>query len=208
MFRIKICGITSAEDAAMAVSLGADAIGINFYKGSRRYVPASEAAPIVAALRGKAVPVGVFVNELPEVIAEVCRKARIEVVQLSGNEPPAAAERLSFHRIKAVHARDGSELAAFRDYPCDAFLLDADVKGEFGGTGVALDWGKIGNPKPGKPWILAGGLTAENVANAIRLTRPNGVDVAGGVETSPGRKDPLKVKRFIDNAKKGFDIEG
>ncbi|HSL92054.1 MAG TPA: phosphoribosylanthranilate isomerase, partial [Candidatus Limnocylindrales bacterium] len=87
MFRIKICGITSAEDAAMAASLGADAIGINFYKGSRRYVPASEAAPIIAALRGKAVPVGVFVNELPEVIEEVCRRVRIEVVQLSGNEP-------------------------------------------------------------------------------------------------------------------------
>ncbi len=208
MFRIKICGITSAEDAAMAVSLGADAIGINFYKGSRRYVPASEAAPIVAALRGKAVPVGVFVNELPEVITEVCRTLFIDVVQLSGHEPPAVAQRLSFQRIKAVHARDGSELAAFRDYPCDAFLLDADVKGEFGGTGVALDWGKIGNPKPGKPWILAGGLTAENVANAIRLTRPDGVDVAGGVETTPGRKDPLKVKRFIDNAKKELDIEG
>jgi phosphoribosylanthranilate isomerase len=130
------------------------------------------------------------------------------VVQLSGNEPPAAAQRLPFPRIKAVHARDGSELAAYRDYPCEAFLLDADVKGEFGGTGVALDWGKIGNPKPGKPWILAGGLTAENVANAIRLTRPNGVDVAGGVETTPGRKDPLKVKRFIENAKKELDIEG
>lgn len=207
MFRIKICGITSAEDAAMAVSFGADAIGINFYRGSRRYVPASEAAPIVAALRGKAVPVGVFVNELPEVIEEICRSARIEVVQLSGNEPPAAAKRISFRRIKAVHARTGSELAAFREYPCEAFLLDADVKGEFGGTGVALDWRNIGIPEPGKPWILAGGLTAENVADAIRLTRPDGVDVAGGVETTPGRKDPLKVKQFINNAKKELDIE-
>lgn len=207
MFRIKICGITSAEDAAMAASLGADAIGINFYKGSRRYVPASEAAPIIAALRGKAVPVGVFVNELPEVIEEVCRRVRIEVVQLSGNEPPSVAQRLSLQRIKAVHVRDGSELAAYRNYPCEAFLLDTDVKGEFGGTGIALDWGRIGNPNPGKPWILAGGLTAENVANAIRLTRPYGVDVAGGVETTPGRKDPLKVKRFINIAKKAFDIE-
>jgi len=207
MFRIKICGITSAEDAEMAASLGADAIGINFYKGSRRYVPASEAAPIVAALRGKAVPVGVFVNELPEVIEEVCRSARIDVVQLSGNEPPAVAQRLPFPRIKAVHTRDGSELAAYGNYPCEAFLLDAAVKGEFGGTGVALDWEKFGIPKPGKPWILAGGLTPENVARAIRLTRANGVDVAGGVETAPGRKDPLKVNRFIANARKEFDIE-
>ena len=207
MFRIKICGITSAEDAAMAASLGADAIGINFYKGSARYVPMSEAAPIVAALRGRAIPVGVFVNELPEAIEEVCRRLRIEVVQLSGREPPAVAQRLSFRRIKAVHVRDGSELAAYGNYPCEAFLLDTAVKGEYGGTGKAFDWGKIG-ARPGKPWILAGGLTPANVAAAIRLTRPNGVDVAGGVEISPGRKDAAKVKSFIKNAMEGFGIAG
>lgn len=208
MFRIKICGITSAEDAAMAASLGADAIGINFYKGSARYVPMSEAAPIVAALRGRAIPVGVFVNELPEAIEEVCRRLRIEVVQLSGREPPAVAQRLSFRRIKAVHVRDGSELAAYGNYPCEAFLLDTAAKGEYGGTGKAFDWGKIGDARPGKPWILAGGLTAANVAAAIRLTRPNGVDVAGGVEISPGRKDAAKVKSFIKSAMEGFGIAG
>jgi phosphoribosylanthranilate isomerase len=208
MFRIKICGITSAEDAAMAASFGADAIGINFYKGSRRCVPMSEAAPIVAAVRGKAVPVGVFVNELPDVISEACRKLRIRVVQLSGNEPPAVARKLSFQRIKAIHVRDGSELAACRHYPCEAFLLDAAVPGEYGGTGKALDWGKIGGFRPGKPWILAGGLTAGNVAAAIRMTRPDAVDVASGVETIPGKKDPMKVKSFIKNAKEGFELAG
>ena len=208
MFRIKICGITSKEDAAMAASFGADAIGINFYKGSRRYVPMSEAAPMVAAVRGKAIPVGVFVNELPEVIEEVCRRLRIEVVQLSGHEPPAVAQRLSFQRIKAVHVRDGSELAAYGSYPCEAFLLDAAVKGEFGGTGKALDWGKIGGIRPGKPWILAGGLTAGNVAAAIRASRPDAVDVASGVEIIPGKKDPMKVKVFIKNATEEFDIAG
>lgn len=207
MFRVKICGVTSAGDAAMAASLGADAVGINFYKGSRRYVPISEAAPIVAALRGKAVPVAVFVNELPEVIADICRELGIEVVQLSGRESPAMARRLPFRRIKAVHVRDGSEPAAYRDYPCEAFLIDADVPGEYGGTGKTLDWSHVGKAQPGKPWLLAGGLTPENVATAIRLARPSGVDVAGGVEFLPGKKDREKVKSFINNAKEVFDCE-
>lgn len=207
-FRVKICGVTSAEDAAMAASLGADAVGINFYRGSRRYVPVSEAAPIVAAVRGKAVPVAVFVNELPETIADICRELRIEVVQLSGREPPAVARRLPFRRIKAVHVRDGSEIAAYRNYPCEELLLDADVPGEYGGTGKTLDWSRIAIIDLGKPWLLAGGLTAENVAEAIRLARPAGVDVAGGVESLPGKKDPGKVKCFIQNAKEAFDIAG
>lgn len=204
LFRIKICGITTAGDAALAASLGADAIGINFYKGSRRHVPVSEAAPIVAAVRGKAVPVGVFVNELPETMEEICRLLHIEVVQLSGHEPPAVASRLKFQRIKAVHVRDGSEMFLHRNYPCDAFLLDASVPGEFGGTGKPFDWGKIASMKPAKPWILAGGLNAGNVASAIRIARPDGVDVASGVESTPGKKDPNMMKSFINNAKEAF----
>ena len=204
LFRIKICGITTAKDAALAASLGADAIGINFYKGSRRHVPVSEAAPIVAAVRGKAIPVAVFVNELPETIVEVCHLLHIEVVQLSGHEPPAVAQRLKFLRIKTVHVRDGSELFLHRNYPCDAFLLDTSVPGEFGGTGKPFDLGKIEGLKPGKPWILAGGLTAENVAAAIRIARPDGVDVASGVEKSPGKKDPQTLKSFINNAREAF----
>lgn len=208
MFRIKICGVTSAEDAAMAAALGAEAVGINFYRGSRRYVAVREAAPIIAAVRGKAVPVGVFVNELPEIIAEVCRELGIEVVQLSGREPPAVARLLPFRRIKAVHVRDGSEIAAYAKYPCEAFLLDAAVPGEYGGTGKTLEWADLATARPGKPWILAGGLTADNVANAIRLARPDGVDVAGGVEIHPGKKDPGKVRSFIHNAKEEFHLAG
>lgn len=204
LFRIKICGVTTAQDALLAVSLGADAVGINFYKGSRRHVPVSEAAPIVAAVRGKAIPVAVFVNELPETIEEVCRLLHIEVVQLSGHEPPAVAQRLKFQRIKAVHVRDGSELFMHRNYPCDAFLLDASVPGEFGGTGKPFDWGKIEGMKPGKPWILAGGLTAENVGAAIRIARPDAVDVASGVEKISGGKDPQALKSFINNAREAF----
>lgn len=206
MFRVKICGITSAADAAIAVSCGADAIGINFYRGSRRYVAPEEAAPIVAAVRGRAIPVGVFVNEAPEAIAEVCRMLGIDAVQLSGREPASHAAALRFRRIKAVHLKDGSEAEEYGDYPCEALLLDAWLPGEFGGTGRVLDWKAIGARKPAKPWLLAGGLTPENVAAAIRLAGPDGVDVAGGVEIRPGLKDPEKVKRFIRNAKEGFDI--
>lgn len=206
-FRIKICGITNARDAALAASLGADAVGINFYKGSSRHVPVSEAPPIVAAVRGKAIPVAVFVNELPEAMEEVCRLLKIEVVQLSGHEPPAVAERLKCLRIKAVHLGDGSEHALIGRYPCDAFLLDASVPGEFGGTGKQLDWKKVAGMRPGKPWFLAGGLKPENVAEAIRVARPYGVDVASGVESSPGKKDPQKMKSFINNAREAFGNE-
>jgi len=207
MFRVKICGITTAKDATLAASLGADAIGINFHRGSKRFVSPADAVPILAAIRGKAVPVAVFVNEAPELIEEVCRKLRIDMVQLSGNEPPVIAKRIALRRIKAIHLRDGLEVGAFVNYPCDAFLLDADAPGEFGGTGKTLDWEGIGGAKLGKPWILAGGLTPGNVLHAIQLARPDGVDVASGVETQPGKKDPIKLKYFIMNAMKGFNIE-
>ncbi len=208
MFRIKICGVTSVEDAAVAAAAGADAVGINFYAGSRRFVPPGSAAPIVGAARGGgATPVGVFVNEDPEVVEAVCRDLGIEVVQLSGNEPPEEAARLPFRRIKAVHLAGGFDAGVLADYPCEAFLLDAGGQGEFGGTGRALDWKAIpGGSIPGA-WMLAGGLTPENVRMAIRLARPRGVDVASGVEDRPGHKDAAKVKLFIKNAKEGFDLE-
>jgi len=204
MFRVKICGITTAKDAMLAESLGADAIGINFHRGSKRFVSPADAVPILAALRGKAVPVAVFVNEAPELIEEVCRKLRIDMVQLSGDEPQVIAKRIALRRIKAIHLREGLEVGAFENYPCEAFLVDADVPGEFGGTGKRLDWEGIGGAKLGKPWILAGGLTPGNVLHAIHLARPYGVDVASGVEDQPGKKDPVKLKYFIMNAMKGL----
>ncbi|MDA8122665.1 MAG: phosphoribosylanthranilate isomerase [Deltaproteobacteria bacterium] len=207
MFRVKICGITTAKDAEMAASLGADAVGINFYRGSRRYVSPADAVSIVGAIRGKAVPVAVFVDETPEAIGEICRKLRIDTVQLSGNEPPVIAKRIALRRIKAIHLREGLEVGAFENYPCEAFLVDAESPGEFGGTGKTLEWGRIGGTKLRKQWILAGGLTPVNVLNAIHLARPYGVDVASGVEVQPGKKDPAKVRQFIINAMKGLCIE-
>lgn len=220
MFRVKICGITTPRDAEAACAAGADAVGINFFPGSVRHVPPERAAEIVRAVGGRAVVVGVFVNERPEAIARICRALEIGTVQLSGREPAADAERVSGRRLKAVHLSGPEGLLPFRGYPCEAFLLDADVPGAFGGTGSRLDWKSLGDrirgpcvrfegepaEREGRPWILAGGLTPENVLGAVRLARPYGVDVAGGVEDAPGRKDPGRVRRFVENARKGLEI--
>ncbi len=209
MFRIKICGVTRVADAALAAASGADAVGVNFYEGSRRYVLPGRAAAIVRAIAaGGATAVGVFVNARPEAIEAICREAGIGVVQLSGDEPPEDAARLRFRRIKAVRIGPGFDARALNGYPCEAFLVDAAAPGEFGGTGRTLDWAALRGAAFPKPWMLAGGLTPENVGAAIRLAHPGGVDVAGGVEDRPGRKDAAKLKLFIHNAKEGFEIEG
>lgn len=222
MFRIKMCGVTSPGDAVLAAEVGADAVGINFFRASVRYVAPDAAAPIVEAIRGRATAVAVFVNESPERIAKICGKLGIGVVQLSGREPAAGASRIRYPVIKAVHMENGCDLDVFRDYPCRAFLFDASVPGEYGGTGKPLDWealgrttggplvrfGEGGSSGSGRPWMLAGGLTPENVAGAIQAARPYGVDVASGVESAPGKKDPEKMKAFVDRARGGFGIAG
>lgn len=215
MFRIKICGVTRPEDAAHAVACGAEAIGINFFPGSPRFVRADLAREIVRAVADRVEVVGVFVNQSPETIVSLCGRLGIRRVQLHGDEPPGDASRVPLWRIKAVHADRTPDLPALLAYPCEAFLLDAGGREAYGGTGRELAWGELGNRFPGiagaqgpggerKPWILAGGLTPLNVERAILAARPFGVDVASGVESSPGRKDPGKVKTFIERAKTGF----
>jgi phosphoribosylanthranilate isomerase len=217
MFRIKICGVTRPEDAAHAVACGAEAIGINFFPGSPRFVPAALAREIVEAVADRAEVVGVFVNEAPDTIVAVCGRLGIHRVQLHGDEPPGDASRIPLWRMRAVHADRTPDLPALLAYPCEAFLFDAGDKGAYGGTGRELAWGElaerfpgvVGAPSPGgsrKPWLLAGGLTPSNVERAIIEARPFGVDVASGVESSPGRKDPGKVESFIERAKAGFRI--
>lgn len=217
MFRIKICGVTRPEDAAFAVACGADAIGINFFPGSPRFVPEEIAREIVKAVADRAKVVGVFVNQSPETILPLCGRLGILRVQLHGDEPPGDASRIHLWRVKAIHADLAQDLPALLAYPCEAFLLDAGGRGAYGGTGRALAWSELGDRFPGiagdrdpggdrKPWILAGGLDPSNVERAILAARPSGVDVASGVESSPGRKDPGKVKTFIEHAKAGFRI--
>jgi len=215
MFRIKICGVTRPEDAAHAVACGAEAIGINFFPGSPRFVPAAAAREIVAAVADRAEVVGVFVNESPGTIVTLCGRLGIRRVQLHGDESSGDASRIPLWRMKAIHADRTPDLPALLAYPCEAFLFDAGGKGAYGGTGRELAWGELGERFPGiagkrgpgdarKPWFLAGGLTPSNVERAILAARPSGVDVASGVESSPGRKDPGMVKTFIERAKAGF----
>jgi len=217
MFRIKICGVTRPEDAAHAVACGAEAIGINFFPGSPRFVPVIVAREIVTAVAGRAEIVGVFVNAVPRTIVALCGRLGIRRVQLHGDEPPGDSSRIPLWRMKAIHADRTPDLPALLEYPCEAFLFDAGGKDAYGGTGRELAWGELGERFPGiadargpggarKPWLLAGGLTPENVERAILAARPFGVDVASGVESSPGRKDPFKVKSFIEHAKAGFRI--
>jgi phosphoribosylanthranilate isomerase len=215
MFRIKICGVTRPEDAAHAAACGAEAIGINFFTGSPRFVSTLLAREIVEAVAGRAEVVGVFVNASPGTIIALCGRLGIRRVQLHGDEPPGDASRIPLWRMKAVHADRTTDLQALLAYPCEAFLFDAGGKGAYGGTGRELAWGELAGRFPGvadarrpggarKPWLLAGGLTPENVERAIIAARPFGVDVASGVESSPGRKDRDKVKSFIERANAGF----
>ena len=205
MFRIKICGVTSPEDALHAVSVGADTVGLNFFRGSKRYVTEDVAREIVKTI-GSAQVVGVFVNESPERLMEICGRVGIKRVQLHGNEKAADAVRIRLWRMKVLHAERFVDFDALGQFPCEAFLLDAGGVGEYGGTGRILPWesisGQVGRLK--KPWALAGGLTPENVERAILAVKPFGVDTASGVESAPGKKDPQKVEAFIKNAKTGF----
>lgn len=217
MFRIKICGVTRPEDAAHAVSCGAEAIGINFFPASPRFVAEELAREIVGAVAARAEVVGVFVNEAPGTIVALCGRLGIRRVQLHGDESFGDASRIPLWRMRAVHADRTPDLPALLAYPCEAFLFDAGGKGDYGGTGRELAWGELADRFPGitsvpatggarKPWFLAGGLTPSNVERAILEARPFGVDVASGVESSPGRKDAGKVKSFIERAKAGFRI--
>ncbi|MEM9354342.1 MAG: phosphoribosylanthranilate isomerase [Planctomycetota bacterium] len=206
MFRIKICGVTRPEDARLAVEAGADAVGLNFYEKSPRRVPAGSQGAIVAAV-GQALPVGVFVNAPASAIAAT----GLVAVQLHGDEPPAFLGKLPADRRIIRARRPGPE--GLREVKQDlqaclessghmphAVLLDASVPGAYGGTGHRLDWQRLTDHKTvlgDIPLILAGGLTPDNIAEAIRAVRPDGVDVASGVESAPGIKDPAKVRDFV-----------
>jgi len=203
VLRVKICGITSAEDAVMAADAGADAIGLVFARSPRRVDP-EQAASILAALPPYVEPVALFVNELASRIRSLCRMIGVRTVQLHGDEPPALAAALGeFCVVKAVHVASEADLEAMADYPASAFLLDTKVAGLRGGTGKTFDW-QLAARAEGRI-ILAGGLHPDNVAEAVRTAHPYGVDVSSGVESAPGRKDPEKVRAFVRNAREAAD---
>ena len=197
---VKICGITRVEDALAAVRLGADWIGFNFWPRSRRYIAPRAAAEIVAALPASVVPAGVFVDPTAEELADAVRASGIQVVQLHGDEPSALCAASPVPVVKGIRVRDSHSLAQLATYEVAGFLLDSATPG-YGGSGTPFDWALAAEAAASVPVWLAGGLTPENVAEAVQRVRPRGVDVASGVESAPGVKDLAKMEAFIRNAK-------
>jgi phosphoribosylanthranilate isomerase len=194
--RIKICGVTRLEDALLASRLGADALGFNFWPRSKRHVNAAAAREIIARLPPFVTPVGVFVNQPEGEMRAIAAETGIQVFQLHGDEPPELCSRLPLPVVKAVPVDQVSTLSKLLSYEVQAFLLDTPSRG-YGGTGRPFDWSLAEGVSEAAPVILAGGLTPENVAAAVRAVRPWAVDVASGVESSPGVKDADRMLRFI-----------
>ena len=209
MFRVKICGITKMEDACHAAGAGADAIGINFYRGSVRAVTIDQACAIAEATPNEVAKVGVFVNAGAEKVRHTAERLNLDYVQLHGDEPPSELGELAGLRVIRAFRLGKAGWRPLVDYLDEcrrlaampvAILADACREGAYGGTGQAVNWAlarRFHELQLGMPLILAGGLTPQNVGDAIAAISPAAVDTASGVESSPGSKDPAKVDAFI-----------
>jgi phosphoribosylanthranilate isomerase len=201
MAHVKICGITRPEDAQHAADLGAWAIGFNFWPGSKRRCDPAIAAGIARSLRRKVEPVGVFVNATLDEVAQIAESVGLTYVQLHGDEGPsfcaAVVQRTGARVIKALRIGSGADIRDAERYHTDFHLLDAAAGKAYGGTGRTWDWALAAKRHSRVPVILSGGLTPENVADGIATVRPWGVDVASGVESEPGVKDPAKMEAFF-----------
>ncbi len=203
MTRVKVCGVTSVADARMCVDAGVDAIGLNFWPGSSRRCDEEVARDIAAALAGRTLLVGVFVDADEAEIARLRDRLGLGCVQLHGAEPPQLLARLLPHAYKAVRVRGADVLEEVRRFAGEHILLDAYVPGVPGGTGATFDWSLAEQVARERKLTLAGGLTPQNVAAAVRAVRPYCVDTASGVESAPGVKDAASVRAFVERAKAG-----
>ena len=202
MVKVKICGITNVRDALWAVKSGADALGFIFFKGSARYVPPEKVRAIALSLPPFVGKVGVFVDEAPEVIEEIMDLCCLDYAQLHGYESPRVVARLKDRRVlKAIRVRTEEDIRDIQKYRVDGYVLDAYVRGLAGGTGRTFDWSLARPASQMGNIILAGGLTPDNVEEAIRAARPYAVDVSTGVEEEPGKKSKEFVDIFIQIAK-------
>jgi len=206
--RIKICGITSVADALAAVEAGADAIGLMLWAPSKRYVTNAQAAEIVRALPPFVSKVGVFVDPQAGEIHRALAEIGLDTIQLHGEETPEFCRQFAPVKVmKAFRVKNAESLKRLSDFNTDAWLLDSYVAGQQGGTGAVFNWDLAVQAKDaGKPIVLAGGLTPENIAQAVHEVWPYGVDVSSGVESAPGKKDPEMIRQFIA-AVRGIEVE-
>ena len=204
-YKIKICGITNPDDALAAVTAGADALGFVFHKTSSRYVTAEVVRRIVATLPPFVLPVGVFANEDMKVVRDLMDACGLALAQLHGDESAAYCEQLGRPVLKAIRLRDMGSFLSLAEYKGRAgvrgLVIDTYSETAYGGTGQTTDWSLAAEAANTAAILLAGGLTSENVSEAIAKVRPYGVDVSSGVEASPGKKDHGKVKAFIQAVK-------
>lgn len=204
---VKICGITQEQQARDIISLGADALGINFWPKSKRYLPVAQAARWLPDLRHETTLVAVMVNPDRALLDQLMQEALVHVLQLHGDETPAEVGRLldaGAHVIKALQVRDRDSLDQIGTFPCETILLDAFNPGLYGGAGEPFPWelATLAQEQfPEKKIILSGGLTPANIREAILQTHPTAVDVASGVESSPGIKDLELVREFLEQSR-------
>ena len=197
MTRIKICGVTRPEDAALAAALGASAIGVVFWPRSPRCVDVSRARDIIAALPPFVIVVGVFVNQ-PEAL-DTARRAGLDAVQLHGDEPPESYRSMPVRVIKAIGVEGVAAVPAAAAVPAKAtVLLDATDPVKRGGTGQCIDWNIAATIARSRRVILSGGLNADNVVEAVAAVNPYAIDVSSGVESAPGKKDPARLRALFD----------
>lgn len=200
--KVKVCGITNAEDAWAAVEAGADALGFIFYEQSPRYVVPAVASRIIAELPPLIVTVGVFVNEGMATVRSIMDTCGLAMAQLHGDENASYCHELSRPSMKALRLKDRGSLLALAEYQgrggVRGFVLDTFSELTYGGTGQVTDWALAADVAKSTRILLAGGLTPENVTEAIRAVRPYGVDVSSGVEAAPGKKDPAKIRAFLE----------
>ena len=200
-YRTKICGITNIEDARVAVTAGADALGFLLYRKSPRYVDPMIVQQIVAQLPPFILPVGVFVNEEIKIVRDLMDTCGLALAQLHGDESATYCRELRRPVLKALRLKDRSTFVALAEFQARievrGFVLDALSEEAYGGTGHVVDWGLARQAAQAATVILAGGLTPENVGQALRAVQPYGVDVSSGVEVTPGKKDHEKVRAFL-----------
>ncbi len=202
---IKVCGITRPEDAMACAALDVWAIGLVFAEGSSRQVDAEAAASITGVLDPMSSKVGVFVDPDPAEVARIVPIAGLTHIQIHGGSVSAVKEAVPLPVIEAFSIDGPSALDAARASTADLILLDAAVEGQAGGTGATFDWSLLEGKDLGRPWILAGGLTPENVVDAVARLSPDVVDVSTGVESAPGLKEPERIRAFTRGATLGWE---